>query len=170
MATVRLLPATLEHLEAYAREPVELAMLLGSPIPDGWPEFPEAIPFTTERLRTHPDEAEWWMHFVLDDGSGALVGSGGFAGPPSDDTRGGGTVEIGLEIAPAFRGVGYGTAAMAALVAKASAAGVETVIGHTLAVESPSTGALKRVGFEFVEAFVDPDDGEVWLWRRQAPA
>ena len=42
MAAVRLLPVTLEHLDAYRREPSELGELLKSTIPDGWPEFPEA--------------------------------------------------------------------------------------------------------------------------------
>jgi RimJ/RimL family protein N-acetyltransferase len=162
MATLRLLPVTLAHLDAYRREPVELGLLLGSPIPDGWPEFPEAIDFTTERLREHPEEGEWWMHFFLDGETGALVGSGGFAGPPRD-----GAVEIGYEVAPGFRGVGYGSAAVTSLVEKAAANGVPVVIAHTLAIESPSTGALRRVGFELVETLTDPDDGEVWRWRRE---
>jgi [ribosomal protein S5]-alanine N-acetyltransferase len=162
MAIVRLLPVTVEHLDACRREPVELGMLLGTSVPDGWPEFPEAIDFTSERLREHPEEGEWWMHFFFDDESGALVGSGGFAGPPRD-----GVVEIGYEVAPEFRGLGYGSAAVAALVEKAAAAGVTAVTAHTLATESPSTGALRRQGFELVEELVDPDDGEVWRWRRE---
>ena len=56
------------------------------------PEFPESIELTLDRLRSHPYEADWWMHFFLDGGS--LVGSDGYVGQPRD-----GVVEIGYEIA-----------------------------------------------------------------------
>ena len=106
------------------------------------------------------------MHLFFDAESGALVGSGGFVGPPAD-----GTVEIGYEIAPAFRGLGYGSAAAAALRDKAVASGeVETVIAHTLAVEGPSTGVLTALGFERVATLTDPDEGELWRWRWINPA
>jgi RimJ/RimL family protein N-acetyltransferase len=166
MAAVTLLPVTLAHLDAYRTEPAELGMMLRSSIPDGWPEFPEAIDFTAQKLREHPEQAEWWMHFFLDGVTGALVGSGGFVGPPADRS-----VEIGYEIAPSFRGLGYATAAAAALRDKALASGeVDEVTAHTLAAESPSTGVLTRLGFERVATFVDPDEGELWRWRWRAPA
>ena len=161
MASVRLLPVTLAHLDAYRDEPSELGRLLGSPIPDGWPEFPEAIEFTAEKLRAHPEQGEWWMHLFLDADSGSLVGSGGFVGPPVD-----GEVEIGYEVAPAFRGLGYGSAAAAALRDKAVASGeVDSVIAHTLAIEGPSTGVLTALGFERVETLTHPEEGELWRWR-----
>jgi [ribosomal protein S5]-alanine N-acetyltransferase len=165
MASVRLLPVTLDHLDAYRNEPAELGILLTSSIPDGWPEFPEAFEFTAERLREHPEQRDWWMHFFLDSETGALVGSGGFVGPPVD-----GTVEIGYEIAPPFRGRGYATVAAAELRDKAMASGeVDTVVAHTLAAEGPSTGVLTRLGFERVATFMDPAEGELWRWRWRAP-
>jgi RimJ/RimL family protein N-acetyltransferase len=161
MASVRLLPVTLEHLDAYRNEPSKLGLLLTSSIPDGWPEFPEAIDFTAEKLRAHPEQGEWWMHLFLDAESGALVGSGGFFGPPAE-----GAVELGYEVAPAFRGLGYGTAAAEALRDKAVESGeVGTVIAHTLALEGPSTGVLTALGFERVATLTDPEEGELWRWR-----
>jgi [ribosomal protein S5]-alanine N-acetyltransferase len=66
---------------------------MASPVPAGWPEFPEAIGFSAAKLKERPDEADWWMHFFLDP-DGPLVGSGGFVGPPEH-----GVAEIGYEIA-----------------------------------------------------------------------
>ena len=74
---------------------------MASPVPAGWPEFPESITFSIAKLKERPDEADWWMHLFLDP-DGRLVGSGGFVGPPAN-----GVAEIGYEIAPEFRGRGY---------------------------------------------------------------
>ncbi|MCT7658920.1 GNAT family N-acetyltransferase [Mycobacterium deserti] len=159
MSHVRLLPATLAHLVALKDGPAAFGDLIGSPVPQGWPEFPESIDFTTDRLRDRPDEADWWMHFFFD--GDVLIGSGGFVGPPRD-----GIVEIGYELAPAYRGKGLGTAAAGALVAKAGHSGaVRTVIANTLAQVNPSTGVLRSLGFTRSAEFVDPEEGPLWRWE-----
>jgi [ribosomal protein S5]-alanine N-acetyltransferase len=156
---VVLLPATVAHLLALQSDPTVFGRLIGSPVPDGWPEFGESIGFTLDRLREHPDEGDWWMHFFVC--RDALIGSGGFVGPPQD-----GIVEIGYEIAPAFRGKGLGTAAAAALVEKARACGTATkVVANTPAHDNPSTGVLRSLGFGWTRELVDPDDGPVWRWE-----
>jgi RimJ/RimL family protein N-acetyltransferase len=160
LSKVRLVAATLELLEAYQRDPGEFAELLGSPVPHGWPEFPEGIEFTIDKLRERPDQAAWWLHLFID-ADDRLVGSGGFVGPPED-----GVVELGYEIAPEFRRNGYATAAARAMVEKATATGsVHTVIAHTLADENPSTRVLRRVGFDFVGEVPDEEQGTVWRWE-----
>jgi RimJ/RimL family protein N-acetyltransferase len=159
MSHVRLLPATVEHLVTLQSDPSAFGRLIGSAVPEGWPEFPESIGFTLDRLREHPDEGDWWMHFFVS--QDALIGSGGFVGPPQD-----GVVEIGYELAPAFRGKGLGTAAAGALVEKARATGaVTTVIANTLAHDNPSTGVLRRLGFRWVRELFDPEDGPIWRWE-----
>jgi RimJ/RimL family protein N-acetyltransferase len=153
------LVAGVEHLEALQSDPSAFGEMIGSPVPDGWPEFPESIGFTIDRLREHPEQSDWWMHFFMSDDT--LVGSGGFVGPPDD-----GVVEFGYEVAPAFRGKGIGVAAARAMLDKAAASGaVTTVIAHTLAHENPSTGVLRRLGFRFTEEREDPDEGSVWRWE-----
>jgi ribosomal-protein-alanine N-acetyltransferase len=159
MTEIRLLPATVEHLVALQSNPAAAGPLIGSPVPDGWPEFPESVGFTLDRLREHPDEGDWWMHFFL--AGDVMVGSGGYVGPPQD-----GVVEIGYELAPSFRGKGLGTAAARALIAKARAtATVTTVIANTLAQDNPSTRVLRRLGFAKTRELVDPDDGPIWRWE-----
>jgi [ribosomal protein S5]-alanine N-acetyltransferase len=155
---VEVVPATAADLLVLATDRAGFARRMGSPAPGGWPEFPEAIGFTIDRLTSHPQESEWWMHFFLV--NGLLVGSGGFVGRPRH-----GAVEIGYEIAPGFRRRHYGTGAAAALVAKAFASGeVKAVIAHTLPTENPSTMVLERLGFS--NEGETKDGGQVvWRWR-----
>jgi [ribosomal protein S5]-alanine N-acetyltransferase len=147
---VRLVPATVELLVALDEDPVRFGELLGSPVPEGWPEFPEAIGFTLEQLRTAPEvDRPWSMQLFVDDRTERLLGSGGFAAPPADRT-----VEIGYEIAPAFR------------VERAVASGdVDHVVAHTLPGPNPSTGVLVALGFRHVADRRDPEAGTVWRWR-----
>lgn len=163
---VELVVATLAHLIAYRRSPAALGELLGSAIPEGWPEFPEAIDFTISALEGRVEPPRWSMRFFLDADGGRLVGSGGYAFAPRDRTT-----EIGYEIAPAYRGRGFATAAARELVRGAFDSGeVDTVLAHTLAQDSPSTGVLARLGFARVAEQPDPEVGSVWEWRLDRPA
>lgn len=164
MTEVVLVPATVELLDALVHESRAFEAAIGSAVPAGWPEFPEAVRFSRDRLAAHPDEAGWWMHFFIDPSGPAgpvLIGSGGFTGPPQDRV-----VEIGYEVAPAFRGRGLGTAAAAALVRRAVDSGeVDAVVAHTLVGENPSTLVLARLGFTHVAEVPDPEQGAVWRWE-----
>jgi ribosomal-protein-alanine N-acetyltransferase len=164
---VHLVAATVPLLESLTTDPAAFSELIGSPVPDGWPEFPEAIPATLDFLRQASEsDRPWSMQFFVESSTGTLVGSGGFATPPRDRT-----VEIGYEIAPAFRGRGLGVAAARALVARAVQSGqVDRLVAHTLAGPNPSTGVLQSIGFEHVGDQEDPEVGVVWRWRWRASA
>jgi ribosomal-protein-alanine N-acetyltransferase len=163
---VRLFPATVSLLNALSRDRVLFGELIGSPVPDGWPEFPEAIVFTLEHLQNTPEaDHAWSMQFFIDDATGRLLGSGGFAAPPVDRV-----VEIGYEVAPEFRGKGFGAAGARALVELAVARGeVDHVVAHTLPGPNPSTGVLVSLGFGHVADQEDPEVGLVWEWRWTRP-
>ena len=159
---VRLVPATVPLLTAFNEDRTRFTELLGSPAPDGWPEFPEAIDFTLEHLQGSPDADDGWsMQLFVDAATGRMVGSGGFVGRPVDRT-----VEIGYEVGPAFRGQRFGTAAARALVERAVASGeVDHVIAHTQPGPNGSTGVLTSLGFEHVADREDPEVGAIWEWR-----
>jgi [ribosomal protein S5]-alanine N-acetyltransferase len=163
---VRLLAASEPLLNALNDNQALFSELVGSSVPDGWPEFPEAIGFTLEHLQTASEaDRSWSMQFFIDHATGRLLGSGGFVAPPADRT-----VEIGYEIAPEFRGRGFGAAGARALVECAVASGeVDHVLAHTLPGPNPSTGVLVSFGFEHVDIQEDPEVGTVWEWRWTRP-
>jgi len=163
---VRLLSATEPLLSALNDSRALFGELIGSSVPDGWPEFPEAIGFTLEHLRTASEaDRSWSMQFFVHPETGQLLGSGGFAAAPS-----GRTVEIGYEIAPEFRGRGFGAAAARALVDRAVASGeVDYVLAHTLPGPNPSTGVLVSLGFEHTDDQEVSGVGVVWEWRLTRP-
>jgi ribosomal-protein-alanine N-acetyltransferase len=163
---VRLVPATVQLLKALNGDRALFAELIGSPVPAGWPQFPEAISFTLEHLQAAPEAAQAWsMQLFVDPATGRLLGSGGFAAPPADRA-----VEIGYEVAPEFRGRGFGSAAALALVERAVASGeVDRVVAHTLPGPNPSTGVLVSLGFAHTADQEDPEVGPVWEWRWTRP-
>ncbi|WP_264667926.1 GNAT family N-acetyltransferase [Arthrobacter sp. VKM Ac-2550] len=155
--------ATPDDLSAFLRGgPDSLAAALGVSIPAGWPEYPWVIEVTLEVFQSQPGQAEWWMYYFLSPELGVLVGSGGYKGPPKD-----GTVEIGYEIAPGFRGQGYATAAVGQLVGRAFAtAEVAVVEARTLPRTNASGTVLKKAGFECQGVVPDDQIGQAWLWRK----
>ncbi|HSU34984.1 MAG TPA: GNAT family protein [Propionibacteriaceae bacterium] len=163
---VRLLAATEPLLNALDGSRALFGELIGSSVPDGWPEFSEAIGFTLQQLQTASEaDRAWSMQFFVDPATGQLLGSGGYAAPPAERT-----VEIGYEIAPEYRGRGFGAAAARALVDRAVATGeVDHVIAHTLPGPNPSTGVLVSLGFEHTEDQEDVGAGLVWEWRWTRP-
>jgi [ribosomal protein S5]-alanine N-acetyltransferase len=162
IATARLdlVPASLETLAAALAGNEVLAAALGARVPPTWPpEFLDrpALEFVTVRLAQHPEEAEWWMHFVVSrEIAGeprALIGSGGFAGPPAPD----GSVEIGYGIVADRQRRGYATEAARGLIARAfDVPRVTHVVAHTMPELAGSIGVLERCGFRCVGAGAEP--------------
>src|SRR5262245_51487337 len=93
---LRLTPATPDLLSAALESSAALAAALKADVPPTWPpEFLDApaLEFTRKRLTESPDDAEWWMYFILLPGTAGerlLIGTAGYKGPPAD-----GTVEVG---------------------------------------------------------------------------
>ena len=125
---------------------------------EGWAGFPEALPHALDAARRH-DADPWGSHLFFDD-DGALVGFGGFKGPPSE-----GEVEIGYAIAPARQGRGLATTAARTLVQRAGERSAARVVAHTLATANASTAVLGHCGFTRTDTIADPDEGDVWRWE-----
>jgi RimJ/RimL family protein N-acetyltransferase len=156
---VELIVVLPDHKRALADGRDTLAAYLGLSLPDDWPEFPEAFELhSTDSVET----PRWPGYFFVSKFHQSVVGNGGFAGQPQD-----GEIEIGYEIAPAFRNQGFATAAVEAMLAVAfSQPEILAVTAHTLATENPSNGVLKKVGMRFVGEFPNDDVGTVWRWRK----
>jgi RimJ/RimL family protein N-acetyltransferase len=165
MPTIAIRSATVADLENALQDRRALADSHKTSVPDGWPEKDAMFTFAAERLKEAPDEGEWRVYLFFDDAN-ALVGSGGYQGPPTG-RRPDRTVEIGYEIAPAFRGKGLGTAAVSALVEHARAThAVDTVLARTEPKMSASVRILKKLKFVNFGPVPPPDQGdEVWQWQ-----
>ncbi len=155
---IRLEPIQLEWAEALDEGDAVFADRFGIPVEPGWSGFPEArsILLSVARAAGVP---EWRAQLFFDD-DGALVGNGGWKGPPED-----GVVEIGYAVAPSRQRRGIATSVVQQLVGRARQAGLRTVVAHTLAEENPSTKVLRRSGFERVAELTDHDEGRIWRWE-----
>jgi len=169
MTDVRLslVDGTLALLSAAVAGDRALETLLDVSVADEWAGFPEALHMIRESYRTSPDGQRWGSLFFVDPRLRMLVGFGGFKGPPSSDA----TVEIGYAIAPAFRGQGLATEAVAQMVRRAfDDATIRAVDAHTLGQMNPSTRVLQKSGFQRIAELDDPNDGLIWRWRRERVA
>ena len=143
-----------------------LARTLNCAVAEGWMVFPKSF----ERFRAKPaaeaSSPHWGPHLFVVDPPRALVGWGGFKGPPDAD----GAVEIGYAIAPSWQGRGVATAAVGALLRTAWAAPeVRQVLAHTLAGPNASVRVLEKSGFVRDGENLDGDVGVVWRFRLDRP-
>jgi len=159
---LKLVDGTLELLNAALEGRNALEGLLGVTVAEGWEGFPDALPILRASYQGKPGGHVWGSLFFIEVEASTLVGFGGFKGPPSPD----GVVEIGYAIAPAFRGRGLATDAVAQMVQRAFAdVAVRAVDAHTLGHDNPSTGVLQKTGFRKIAEIEDPDEGPIWQWR-----
>jgi RimJ/RimL family protein N-acetyltransferase len=134
---------------------------LGVRVPEEWP--PEilagAVPIFEARLENEPELAHGWLAWYIllkeDDGSGpVLIGNCGFKGPPDSD----GLVEISYSLLTAYQRRGYGSEAVAGLVAWGFAhPEVSCVAATTYPELHPSVRLLEKLGFHYA--------GEGPCWR-----
>lgn len=141
-SSVRIVAATPELIDAERRDPAELATALGAELPPDWPpEFhnPAALRYSDEALSA-PGSAGWWLHYFL--AGPALVGVGGFKGPPDD-----GRVEVGYSVVPSAQRRGFATAAVKAMIGSARERGATIVRAETLPSLTSSIRVLEKLGF-----------------------
>jgi RimJ/RimL family protein N-acetyltransferase len=149
-------------LRAIVSGPDETARCLNVVVPASWPEFPETFPYALEMFANGHDVRPWWTYVFVDPERSALVGSGGFKGPPSSA----GIVELGYETAPSFRNRGYATEAARGLAAFAfGRPEIVAIDAHTVPERNASTRVLERIGMRFIAIVQHPGDGTIWHWR-----
>ncbi len=149
-ATPALAQADLDGREA-------LAAALGVTVPPGWPPelFDEpALRYTLHRLEAGPEQAGWWLYYLVERGPApSVVGVAGYKGPPDEE----GAVEIGYAVLAEHRRRGLATEAAGALVRHAFGhPGVRLVRAETLPELVPSIGVLEKLGFALVGEGSEP--------------
>jgi ribosomal-protein-alanine N-acetyltransferase len=118
------------------------------------------------RLRASTPPDTWTLGFsMVQLGSNVVVGKCGFKGPPAQD----GVVEIAYGVSPEYQGKGYATEAAQSMTDYAfSSSEVRVVRAHTLPEPNASTRVLTKCGFRRIGEVIDPEDGLVWRWERDA--
>lgn len=156
--TMRVEPIRHEWAEALAEGDAVFAERFGIQVEAGWSGFPEALPILLQAA-TSGVPGEWGPQLFFDD-DGALVGNGGWKGPPEH-----GAAEVGYAVAPARQRRGIATAVVRELIERGRRAGLRVIVAHTLAEENASTKVLARCGFTRTAELDDPDEGRVWRWE-----
>jgi len=144
---LQLLPCEPLHFETILEDKKGLEPLLGISVPDTWPEFPEAMPYVYERLKSDPTSVGWWTYLFVHTGDRVLAGEGGLKGRPDES----GVVEVGYAIVPEYRGRGLATEASAGLIRWAfSHPRVSAVEAETLTYGHASIRVLEKLGMRLV--------------------
>jgi [ribosomal protein S5]-alanine N-acetyltransferase len=158
-----LVAAGLDHVCAEIESPQHLSCLLNAQVGPDWPPGQydrDAQEFFSDRLREGgPSVVGWygWYALLRDPAGGqpVLVGAGGYLGLP-DET---GQVEIGFSMVTGWRGHGYATEMVKALVARAWAdSRVRKIVAHTTMDNSASCRVLEKAGFSRAGAAEPPGD------------
>lgn len=168
-ARLRLIPSDPAALLALIEQPERFEEIAGlSPADElrGFYVSGDVSPQWIAALR-HAGGRDPWRHgfFIVERDGQEVVGSAGFMGPPDAD----GMVEIAYGIVPSREGRGYATEAAGALVRFAQVDDrVRLIRAHTMPEANASTHVLRNCGFVHVGEVIDPDDGRVWRWERNA--
>jgi len=163
-----LIAATLEHVRTEQESPDHLSTLLDAHVSSDWPtgEYDrDAMEFFRARLEEGGKEVEGWYGWYAvkkadADGPRALVGAGGYLGPPDSE----GAVAIGYSVLPEWRGRGYASELVQALLERAfSHQQVRRVTASTTESNRASIGVLLRCGF--LSVGVSQKDGTLQFER-----
>jgi RimJ/RimL family protein N-acetyltransferase len=151
---LRLVPGTVELFDADPDEPDRLAVLLHVTDLSDWPPSGsdydrDAIEVFRAQLLADPALVGWNSYYAC--WGDALVGCGGYFGPPAA-----GAVEIGYAIGRPWRRQGLASELVGSLVARAAACGVERVVAHSRLDNAASMAVLAGNGF--VEVAPDQPD------------
>ena len=150
---------------ALVRDMEDRTPFLAGGLDTGFPSTAEADAMLAEIIAGFERLAapiDWNSFWALAEPSGEAIGLCGYKGPPGAD----GFAEIAYFTFPLLEGRGIATAMARTLIDKAQVQGASAVCAHTLPEENASTKILGRLGFAFIGAVEDPEDGTVWRWER----
>lgn len=157
-----LIPCDSTHFEAFFQSEQSLADLLGVKLAAGWMQFPEAIPYGYEMLKSNPQNRDWGMHLFVHKEDNKLIGMGGFKGAVNEN----GMIELGYEISPDYQNRGLATeTAQGMLIHAFSYTEIKMVEAHTLAEENTSGRILRKCGLKKICENHNATDDYSWQWR-----
>jgi len=138
-------PWTLGALDALAAGRERLAALWGVRVPESFPQagYAGILPMIRGRIASDPDAAQWGG-VLVHRADRVVIGAAGFEAPPPSP----GVVEIGYDVVAAYRGRGYATEIVRAMVDWALArADVDAVAARCDPANVGSVRVLEKAGF-----------------------
>ena len=153
---LRMIPLTSDLIRAAVSDRATLAAMVKAHVPAEWPnpDFAEMLQGEAKRLAQNPERGQW-DGVIIHVADQMLIGAMGFKSGP--DERG--TVEIGYDIIPAYRGQGFAPEMARALIEWAfTQPGVERVTAECEANNAASITVLEKLGMRRLA----PKDNMLW--------
>lgn len=113
------------------------------------------------RIRARPSARGWCIRAIVRDDDDEVIGHSGFHGPPEDVGR----AEIGYNVLPPYRRIGYASETVRALVDWARQQGENVVYASISPKNTASIGVVKKLGFRFCGVQDDEIDGEEYVFE-----
>ena len=163
-ARLELISSSASHLKIELETPELLTEKLTAIVSPAWPygEYDrDAMEFFLSCFESGGEVAQGWYGWYAINtdrtaGKRALVGAGGYFGPPDSN----GLVEIGYSILPEWQGRGYASEMVKCLVEHAqSFENVTRIIAHTSVENKASIRVLSANGFDDVG--IDDESGNL---------
>jgi ribosomal-protein-alanine N-acetyltransferase len=141
----------------------EAETMLGAALPDGWPDEHDArfLRMRLAEVRRDPELQQWLVRaLVLREPGRSVIGHAGFHGAPgSNGPARDGALEVGYTIFEDYRGQGYATEAVVALMRWARGRGIGHFIASVAPDNEPSLAVVRKLGFVQTGDQWDDEDG-----------
>jgi [ribosomal protein S5]-alanine N-acetyltransferase len=158
---VSMSPAFLDALLGDRRGEAET--MLDAALPDGWPDDHDArfLHMRLAEARRDPALQQWLVRaLVLRDPGRIVIGHAGFHGAPGRNGPGrDGALEVGYTVFEDYRGHGYATEAVVALMEWARGRGIDHFIASVAPENEPSLAVVRKLGFVQTGDQWDDEDG-----------
>jgi [ribosomal protein S5]-alanine N-acetyltransferase len=154
-------PPFLEAL--IARRLGEAEALLGARLPPGWPDedVERLLRLRLKQMLRDPEAQQWLVRaVVLREPERVMVGHAGFHGPPGVNGPGQPrALEVGYTVFTAYRGRGFATEAVVALLQWAGTQGIRHFVASVGPQNEPSLAIVRKLGFVRTGEQWDEEDG-----------
>jgi RimJ/RimL family protein N-acetyltransferase len=142
----------------------EAAAELDAEIPDDWPGAHDAgfLALRRDQMLREPERREWLVRaLVLREPGRPMVGHAGFHGPRGvNGPERPDAVEVGYTVFPPFRGRGYATEAVVALIEWARGSrSIRAFVASVAPDNDPSLAIVRKLGFVQTGEQWDEEDG-----------